>query len=95
MCLEWLCCGCQLAEVLTELGRLDEATKVVSDAMHQFTGTQEEVNVLVANSQISLKKGKVDTAIRMLGNIPFDSPAYPRAQLVKADIHLKVRAVGL
>ena len=95
MCLEWLCCGCQLAEVLTELGRLDEATKVVSDAMHQFTGTQEEVNVLVANSQISLKKGKVDTAIRMLGNIPFDSPAYPRAQMVKADIHLKVRAVGL
>jgi hypothetical protein len=60
--------------------------------MHQFTGTLEEVNVLVANSQISLKKGKVDTAIRMLGNIPFSSPAYPRAQMVKADIHLKVRA---
>ncbi len=90
LCLRMRSPRAQLAEALTELGRLDEATKIVSDAMHQFTGTSEEVNVLVANSQIALKKGKVDAAIRMLGNIPFTSPAYPRAQMVKADIHLKV-----
>jgi tetratricopeptide repeat protein 21B len=80
----------QLVEVLTQLARLEEAAKLVSDAMHQFTGTAEEVSVLIANAQISLKRGKVDAALRMLGNIPFDSPSYPRAQTFKADIHLKV-----
>lgn len=81
--------------MLTQLNRLEDATKIVSDAMHQFTGTAEEVRVVVANSQIAIKRGKVDSAIRMLGNIPFDSPAFPKAQMVKADIYLKVHCVLL
>ena len=75
----------------TKLDHLPEATKLVTDAMHEFAGTPEEVRVVVANSEIAMKRGDTEAAIHMLGNIPPDSSSYTKAQMVKADILLKVR----
>lgn len=74
----------------TKLDHLPEATKLVTDAMHEFAGTPEEVRVVVANSEIAMKRGDTEAAIHMLGNIPPDSSSYTKAQMVKADILLKV-----
>ena len=84
-------CLVQLAEMHTKLDHLPEATKLVTDAMHEFAGTPEEVRVVVANSEIAMKRGDTEAAIHMLGNIPPDSSSYTKAQMVKADILLKVR----
>lgn len=68
--------------------RLKEANKVLSQAKQSFAGTRQEVQVLVAASQLYVEKGDFDAAIRMLDKIGSDTPTYSRAQLVKADIFL-------
>jgi len=84
----------QLAELHIKLDHIPEATKLVTAAMHEFAGTPEEVRVVIANSEIAMKRGDTDAAIHMLGNIPPTSSAYTKAQMVKADILLKVRLPG-
>lgn len=81
----------KLAELHIKLDHIPEATKLVKDAMHEFAGTPEEVRVVIANSEIAMKRGDVEAAIHMLSNIPPDSTAYTQAQKVKADILLKHR----
>lgn len=52
-------------------------------------GTSQEVRVLVANSELAIKRGDYDAAIMMLSSVPASSPAYAKAQMVKADIFLQ------
>lgn len=59
--------------------------------MHEFAGTSEEVRVIVANSELAVKRGDVDAAVHMLNNVPPTSSAYAKAQMVKAQIYLRVR----
>lgn len=47
--------------------------------------------MLVANSELAIKRGDYDAAIAMLSSVPSSSPAFAKAQMVKADIFLQYR----
>mgnify|MGYP005995460701 CR=1 FL=1 len=76
------------ASLLGRSRRMKEANKVLSHAKVLFAGSAQEVQVLVAASQLFVEKGDFDAAIRMLDKISEDSPTFARAQLIKADIVL-------
>ncbi|KAF4150574.1 Tetratricopeptide repeat [Phytophthora infestans] len=80
-----------MAQVLSQLNDIVEATKTVREALDVFRGTSEEVRVLVANSELAIKRGDYDAAIAMLSSVPVGSPAFTKAQMVKADIYLQYR----
>ena len=71
------------AAILSRERRMKEANKVLSHAKVMFAGTSQEVQVLVAASQLYVDKGDFDAAIRMLDKISAESPSYKRAQIVK------------
>eukprot|EP00742_Colponemidia_sp_Colp-10_P005614 GILJ01006001.1.p1 GENE.GILJ01006001.1~~GILJ01006001.1.p1 ORF type:complete len:1335 (+),score=250.67 GILJ01006001.1:335-4006(+) len=80
-----------LASIYTRLNRVTDANKLVQDAIVQFAGTTEEVRVLIANSELAMKKGEPETALNMLRTLPPDNPHYAKAKLAMAEIHLKHR----
>jgi len=80
-----------MAQVLSQLNDISEATKTVREALDVFRGTSQEVRVLVANSELAIKRGDYDAAIAMLSSVPVGSPAFTKAQMVKADIYLQYR----
>ncbi|ETV87514.1 hypothetical protein, variant 1 [Aphanomyces astaci] len=81
----------QMATVQAQLNNVGEATRLVKEALQVFKGTPQEVRVLVANSELAIKRGDFDNAIIMLNNVPQESPAYIKAQMIKADIYLQHR----
>ncbi|CAK4097343.1 unnamed protein product [Aphanomyces euteiches] len=81
----------QMAAVQAQLNNVGEATRLVKEALQAFKGTSQEVRVLVANSELAIKRGDFDNAIIMLNNVPQESPAYIKAQMIKADIYLQHR----
>ncbi len=76
------------SSLLGKARRMKEANKVLAHAKVVFAGSAQEVQVLVAASQLYVEKGDFDSAIRMLDKISEDSPTFARAQLIKADIVL-------
>lgn len=76
------------SSLLGRTRRMKEANKVLAHAKVTFSGSPQEVQVLVAASQLYVEKNDFDAAIRMLDKVPQDSPTYSRAQLIKADIIL-------
>lgn len=76
------------SSLLGRARRMKEANKVLAHAKVVFAGSVQEVQVLVAASQLYVEKGDFDAAIRMLDKISDDSPTFARAQLIKADIVL-------
>ena len=77
-----------LASAQTKLGHVGEASKIIKQATNIFAGTSEEVRLVVANSELSLKMGKVKRAIAKLSSVKSSSPAYSKAQSVLAKIYL-------
>lgn len=68
--------------------RQHEATKVIQDAINEFSGTPEEMRITIANADLSLSKGHVDAALSMLRNVTPKQPCYLEAKEKMADIYL-------
>ncbi|XP_028660000.1 tetratricopeptide repeat protein 21B [Erpetoichthys calabaricus] len=78
----------ELAEVLRLNGELHEATKILQDAIVQFSGTSEEIRITVANVDLAISRGDTDTALGMLRNISATQPYYTQAKEKMAEIYL-------
>ncbi|XP_003221910.1 tetratricopeptide repeat protein 21A [Anolis carolinensis] len=81
----------ELAEALRLNGELHEATKIMQDAINDFSGTPEEIRVTVANVDLALSKGEVDLALTMLRNITPNQPYYTEVKEKMAQIYLLIR----
>ncbi|KAK1171978.1 tetratricopeptide repeat protein 21B-like isoform X1 [Acipenser oxyrinchus oxyrinchus] len=81
----------ELAEALCLNGEQHEATKIMQDAIVEFTGTPDEMRVTLANVDLALSKGDTETALSVLRNITPTHPYYTEAKEKMADIYLHKR----
>lgn len=81
----------EMISVLAKLGRLQEAQAMVAQAQGVARGSPEEVRVLIAHSEILIKRNDLDGALRQLANVAKDSPAYIQAQVFRASVYLSHR----
>lgn len=58
-----------LVLVYCELKNFDGAKKILSKAVGEFSGTPEEVRVMIAQSDLAMKMGDTKKALNMLKKI--------------------------
>ncbi|EPY80279.1 tetratricopeptide repeat protein 21B [Camelus ferus] len=84
-----------LLEIITEYLNFcpmqHEAAKVLQDAIHEFSGTSEELRVTIANVDLALAQGDVERALSMLRNVTAEQPYFVEAKEKMAAIYLKHR----
>ncbi|XP_037379346.1 tetratricopeptide repeat protein 21B isoform X1 [Talpa occidentalis] len=81
----------ELVEVHRLNGEQHEAAKVLQDAIHEFSGTSEELRVTIANADLALAQGDVERALNMLRNVTSEQPYFIEVKEKMADIYLKHR----
>ncbi|KAE8581031.1 hypothetical protein XENTR_v10024640 [Xenopus tropicalis] len=72
-------------------GEQHEATKVLQDAIIEFSGTPEELRLMIANAELALVHGDVEEALSMLRNVSPEQPYFVQAKEKMAEIYLKHR----
>eukprot|EP00912_Choanoflagellata_sp_UC4_P001177 UC4_evm1s735 len=81
----------ELAAVHWKMGNQPEATKVMQDALTAFADTPEESRVIIANADLSLQRGDIDGAIRMLQSVGESATYYIQSKEKMAYIYLHHR----
>ncbi|KAK2509919.1 hypothetical protein MC885_009975 [Smutsia gigantea] len=81
----------ELVEAHCLNGEQHEAAKVLQDAIHEFSGTSEELRVTVANADLALAQGDIERALSVLRNVTAEQPYFIEAKMKMADIYLKHR----
>uniref|UniRef100_A0A674KDV8 Tetratricopeptide repeat protein 21B n=1 Tax=Terrapene triunguis TaxID=2587831 RepID=A0A674KDV8_9SAUR len=81
----------ELVEAHRLNGEQHEAAKVLQDAINEFTGTPEELRVVIANADLALAQGDIEQALTMLRNITSEQPYFVQAKEKMADIYLQYR----
>lgn len=61
----------------------------LTEAVREFSGTREEVRVMVADCEAAIAGGDVTGALKRLRRVPESSPQYTRACVAMAEIYLK------
>lgn len=61
----------------------------LAEALREFTGTREEVRVMVAYCEAAIAGGDMAGALQRLQRVPESSPHYTRARVAMAEIYLK------
>lgn len=78
-----------LARVYSDLNQVKEGKATIQEALVEFKGTPNEINIMVASAELSLKRGDAKTAFKLLNHIQEDNKYFVKIQIVKADIYLK------
>ena len=81
----------ELAEAYRQTGQNQEASRIMNEAMSEFMGTVEELRITVANAELALSKGEVDSALNILRAITPAQPYYLQAREKMANIYLHHR----
>ncbi|POI31442.1 hypothetical protein CIB84_004807, partial [Bambusicola thoracicus] len=81
----------ELVEAHCLNGEPHEAAVVLQDAIDEFSGTPEELRVMIANADLEIAQGDVEQALTMLRNITPEQPYFVQAKLKMADIYLQYR----
>lgn len=68
-----------------------EAVIVLQEAINEFSGTSEELRVVIANADLAIAQGDVEQALTMLRNITPEQPYFVEAKEKMADIYLQHR----
>ena len=66
-------------------------SKIMQDAMTEYAGTGEEIRLTVANADMALEKGDVDSAINILRTVGPEQPYFVEAKEKMAKIYLEFR----
>ncbi|KAL7991671.1 hypothetical protein Chor_015927 [Crotalus horridus] len=70
---------------------LHEAVKILQDAINEFSGTTEELRVMITNADLVLMQGDVEAALTMFRNITPEQTYFVQAKEKMAEIYLKYR----
>nr|XP_013815924.1 PREDICTED: tetratricopeptide repeat protein 21B [Apteryx mantelli mantelli] len=81
----------ELVEAHRLNGEPHEAAMVLQDAINEFSGTPEELRVMIANADLALAQGDVEQALTLLRNITPEQPYFVQAKEKMADIYLQCR----
>ncbi|XP_057279730.1 tetratricopeptide repeat protein 21B isoform X2 [Pezoporus wallicus] len=81
----------ELVEVHRLNGEPHEAVIVLQEAINEFSGTSEELRVVIANADLAIAQGDVEQALTMLRNITPEQPYFVQAKEKMADIYLQHR----
>ena len=81
----------ELSEALRAENNIHEATKIMQDAINEFRGTSEESRVMIANANLDLSRGDIESALANLTKIESDKPYYIKAREKMAEIYLEHR----
>ena len=74
--------------VYCEVKNFDQAKKILTRAVSEFTGTPEEIRVMLAQSDLSLKMGDTKKALNMLKKIQPGDRSFIQAKKKQAQIYL-------
>ena len=66
-----------------------EAKQIMGKAISEFTGTSEEVSVLLTNSEIAIQQGDIKKAISILKGVKSDSPYFNQSRVILANVYLE------
>ena len=55
----------------------------------EYTDTQYEMNVLIANSELAISTGDMKKALNILQAVEKDSPYYTQSKLILANVFLE------
>lgn len=77
-----------MVEAYGQVSNFDKAKKVLAKAVGEFKGTPEEVRVMLAQSDLSMKQGDIKKALNMLKKITPDNPNFVSAKKKQAEIYL-------
>ncbi|KAI8841329.1 hypothetical protein BC829DRAFT_420632 [Chytridium lagenaria] len=78
----------EMADIHSKLKHAHEAAKVIEDAMRLFRGTPEQDRIILANTELLIGAGEIDTALNILSSITSDQSVYLDAKKRLADIYL-------
>ncbi|KAJ1188379.1 hypothetical protein NDU88_005140 [Pleurodeles waltl] len=81
----------ELVDAHRKNGEQHEAAKVLQDAINEFSGTPEELRIMIANSDMALAQGDIEQALTMLRNITSEQTYFIQAKEKMADIYLHHR----
>lgn len=83
-------CGIFLiyAKSLAQNGEHKKAKQIMTKAIGEFSGTSEEVNVLISNSEIAISGGDIKKAISILKSVGIDSKYFCESRKLLADVYL-------
>eukprot|EP00730_Choanoeca_flexa_P019334 TRINITY_DN9437_c0_g2_i5.p1 TRINITY_DN9437_c0_g2~~TRINITY_DN9437_c0_g2_i5.p1 ORF type:complete len:1329 (+),score=492.54 TRINITY_DN9437_c0_g2_i5:125-4111(+) len=80
-----------LAKAYRTMGKTEEATKTMTEAKMEFEGTAEEVRVTIADADMLVQDGRVESALTALRAVTPDMPYYIQANEKMASIFLRYR----
>ncbi|XP_071825631.1 tetratricopeptide repeat protein 21B-like isoform X2 [Apostichopus japonicus] len=81
----------ELAEAYRATDAQHEAAKVMQDAIHEFTGTPEEIRITISNAELALHRGDIEQALSMLRNVTPEQSYFVQARVKMGDIYLNHR----
>uniref|UniRef100_A0A670YJJ1 Tetratricopeptide repeat protein 21B n=1 Tax=Pseudonaja textilis TaxID=8673 RepID=A0A670YJJ1_PSETE len=81
----------ELVEAHRLNGEQHEAIKILQDAINEFSGTSEELRVMITNADLVLMQGDVEAALTMFRNITPEQTYFVQAKEKMAGIYLKYR----
>lgn len=78
-----------LIEVKAELADFAGAKKVLQKAVAEFSGTSEEVHIIIGQSNLFMKMGDIKKALNLLKKIGPENPNFIEAKKKAAEIYLE------
>lgn len=68
--------------------KLLSCVQVINDALREFEATSEAVRVTIADCELAVNRGDIQTALKKLKKIDPKSPYFSKARMSMANIYL-------